>query len=162
MPKGSMKKYFADQGGNAHGGAISWPGTADGFPFRGPAPDFRQEEYQEIPLALDYHSRVFKLFDPAEKQQFDDVMDRIVNGWYMQHKRVDRWSDEHCGMIVWLEWVQIYGESPTGKHPGTTNGPQTNSIIEQAPATGAFGITPPSQTGQQPVPDGSGPVTSAV
>ena len=148
MPKGSMKKYFTDRGGDQspHGGELSWPGTADGFPFRGQSANLRQEEYQDIPLALDYHSQVFKLFEPTEKVAFDAVMDRIVNGWYMQHNRVDRWSDEHFGMVVWLEWVQIYGEAATQKHPGMNNAP-TNQSIEQAPATGSFGITPQNQTG---------------
>jgi hypothetical protein len=150
MPKGSMKKFFADRGGvdSNHDGNLVWPGTADGFPFRGQAPDFRQDEYQDIPLALDYHSQAFKLYEPEEKAKFDDIMDRIVNGWYMQHKRVDRWSDEHCGMIVWLEWVQIYGEAATSKHPGTTNNATTPSHrIEHSAATGTFGTLSANQGG---------------
>jgi hypothetical protein len=118
MPRGSMQKFFADKGGNAHGGNLNWPGTQDGFPVRGPAHNLKQDEFQDIPLALDFKSGVFRLWEPAEKQAFEEVMDRIVNGWYMQHKRVDRWCDEHTGMLVWLEWVQIYGETTAAKHPG--------------------------------------------
>lgn len=122
MPRGSMAKYFREQGGSVHGGQLHWPGTADGYPFRGPVPDLRQQEYLDVPLALDYHSSIFHLWLPDEKEQFDAIMDRIVNGWYMQHKREDRWSEQHDGMIVWLEWVQIYGESPNAKHPGVRHG----------------------------------------
>lgn len=137
MPRGSMRKFFADVGGNQHGGALTWPGTVDGYPFRGNVPDMRQDEFQEIPLALDYKAQLFKLFDPVDAEAFANVMDRIVNGWYMQHKRIDRWSDDPCGPIVWLEWVQIYGESPAGKHPGLIN--DTSVIPSKSPPA-----TPPS------------------
>ena len=138
-----MLKFFSDQGGaqSAHGGQLTWPGTADGFPVRGAVPDLMQDEYDNIPLALDYKSGLFKLFDPAEKQAFDNIMDRIVNGWFMQHRRIDRWSDQHCGMVVWLEWVQIYGETPGAKHPGASHGKTT---LEMQPGTGPQGIAPPS------------------
>lgn len=116
-----MLKFFADRGGADHGGDLSWPGTADGFPVRGPVPNLKQEEYQDIPLALDFKSERFCLWVPEEKARFEIIMDRVINGWYMQHKRVDRWSDDHCGMVVWLEWAQIYGETAAAKHPGIQN-----------------------------------------
>jgi hypothetical protein len=150
MPKGSMQKYFADQGGQGseHGGKIHWPGTADGFPFRGPAPDLKQQEFADVPLALDYHSREFRLAVPDDKAEFDLVMDRIVNGWYMQHKRDDG-RDEGGGRIVWLEWVQIYGETPGTKHPGVGHGTTVNArpvirdqrVTPEGRPSGKFGIS---------------------
>jgi hypothetical protein len=145
MPNGSMLKFFKERGGPAdedHGGALHWPGTADGFPFRGPvAPDLKQNEFEDLPLALDFHSGMFMMWDADQKAGFDNVMDRISNGWYMQHKRIDRWSDEHCGLLVWLEWVQIYGETPAGKHPGGNGHAQPTT---SAPGTGPFGVVPSS------------------
>ncbi len=120
MPSGSMKKFFADRS-DGRGSEIHWPGTADGFPFRGPVPDLKDTEFTETPLAMDYHSQRFCLWDAAEHAAFNEVMERIVNGLYMQHKRMDRWSDTHGGMLVWLEWVQIYGELPVVNTPGATN-----------------------------------------
>jgi len=118
MAIGSLRKFFHERGGTMHNGNLSWPGTAAGFPFRGTVPDLRQTEFEQIEHVLDFHSRLFLLWDPVDKAVFDDVMDRISNGWFLERKRVDRWSDTHCGLIVWLEWVQIYGEIPTAKHPG--------------------------------------------
>jgi hypothetical protein len=116
MPDGSMLKYFRDNGGPDHGGDLHWPGTMEGFPFRGDrAPDLHQEEFETIAHAMDYHSKLFELWKPEEKQAFDDVMDRIVNGWFMQHRRHDQWTDD--GLAVWLEWVQVYGEVPNTKVP---------------------------------------------
>lgn len=120
MPKGSMLKYFSDQGGENHGGSLHWPGTTDGFPFRGDSvPNLKQQEMEELPLALDYKSRSFKLWDEKEKAAFDVIMDRIVNGWYMQHKRFDNYVPDQQEYVVRLEWVQIYGEHPGNKNPGS-------------------------------------------
>jgi len=118
MPRGSMLKYFRERGGNDHGGALFWPGTLDGFPFRGQAaPHLRQEEIAQVALALDFKSQMFCLWDQAQKAMFDEIMDRIVNGWYMQHRREDIYEADHNHYRVWLEWIQIYGETPAGKHP---------------------------------------------
>ena len=146
MPRGSMQKFFADRGGpeSQHAGTLHWPGTADGFPVRGAAGDLRQQEFEDIPLSLDYKSREFQLWKPDEKDEFDAVMDRIVNGWYMQHKREDYRVTE--GRIVWLEWVQIYGEVPDGKTPGATKHGQTLQL--QPPA----GPPPRQLTGPAPQP----------
>lgn len=112
-----MRKFFADRGGEQHGGPLSWPGTTDGYPFRGQIPDLKGDEALDIPLGLDYKSQCFRIWKPEEHAAFNGVMDRIVNGWYRQHQRIDRWSEEHGGLIVWLEWVQIYGEAPNSKSP---------------------------------------------
>lgn len=115
-----MLKYFRESGGpqSGHGGHLLWPGTVDGFPVRSDSPlppDLRQGEFEQLQLVLDFKSREFRLWLPEEKTAFDDVMDRIVNSWYMQKNRRDRDTPE--GLAVWLEWVQIYGETPTGKTP---------------------------------------------
>ena len=137
MPRGSMAQFFSDKGGPEHGGPLQWPGTPDGFPVRGPVQNVREEDAADVPLALEYRSRSFRLWDAGEHAAFDAVMQRIVNGWYMQHKRVDRWCDEHTGLLVWMEWVQIYGEVATDGHPGVTN---DGSAIQQQAGSGPFGV----------------------
>ncbi len=77
-----------------------------GYPFGGMPNVFEKP---------DFHSRLFKLWDPEDKRDFDVVMDRIYGGWYAERRRHDRWCEEHMGYIVWLEWLQIYGESTNGK-----------------------------------------------
>jgi hypothetical protein len=135
MPRGSMMKYFSDQGGDRHGGPLHWPGTADGFPFRGDnIPNLKQHEMEQLPHVLDYKSRSFKLWDPADTAEFNLVMDRIVNGWYVQHKRYDNWVQEHLEYIVRLEWIQIYGESPNTKAPGSGFDGQNQTITLDRPA----------------------------
>jgi len=121
----SMLKFFTDKGGEAseHDGDLHWPGTVDGFPHRGKAiPDLTQREATEMPLALDYKSALFRLWEPAEKKKFDSIMDRIVNGWYMQHKREDKAVEGQIMPAVWLEWVQIYGETASTKVPQSPSG----------------------------------------
>jgi hypothetical protein len=111
----SIKKYFGDLGGPAHGNdRLHWPGTADGYPVRGNSlpPDLKKDELDSIDLQLDFKSKMFELWDPAQKAEFDDVNDKIVNGWYLQQRRNDNWDDEHKHFRVWLEWAQVYGMLP--------------------------------------------------
>jgi hypothetical protein len=140
MPETSMLKYFQDQGGpeTGHGDKLHWPGTADGYPFRGGIPpNLRQDEFEALPVRMDYHSRLFHLWAEDEKKNFDEIMDRIVNGWYMQHKRVDQWDTTNNGLTVWLEWVQIYGEQPNGKTPGSSHDAADTYTFPLAPGGAA-------------------------
>lgn len=115
----SLLKYFADKGGPEHGGTLHWPGTLDGFPFRGDkVPNLTQQEMENIPLALDFKSKSFRQWIAEEKKEFDKVMDCIANGIYMQHKRFDNYVPEHMEYVTRLEWVQIYGEHPAGRDGG--------------------------------------------
>lgn len=120
MPSGSLLKYFNDKGGPDHGGTLHWPGTIDGYPFRGEVvPNLTQRELEEVPLVLDYHARSFKMWVPEEADLFVKIMDRIGNGIYMQHKRFDNYVPEHMDYVVRLEWFQIYGEHPSARNPGS-------------------------------------------
>lgn len=111
----SFQKYYGDRGGPSHGDLpLHWPGTMDGFPVRGQiSPDLKQRETEDLPLTYDFKSRMFELWDPKQKQEFDEVNDRIINGWYRLLKRADNWDDENKHYRVWLEWGQIYGVMAT-------------------------------------------------
>jgi hypothetical protein len=129
-----MLKFFQDTGGpeTEHGGTIHWPGTVDGFPYRGEEiPNLKQHEAADVPLALDYRSALFCLWKKEDKEQFDIIMDRIVNGWYMQHKRDDQWIESKQHYTVWLEWAQIYGEAVSAKVPGGNSNGITQSVIRE-------------------------------
>ena len=110
----SLLKFFKETGGpgTPHGQPLIWPGTTEGFPVRGvngPVA-LKQHETENIPIAMDYHARRFRLWNPEEAADFNSVMDHIVNGLYMQHKRFDNYVPEEQDYVVRLEWVQIYGE----------------------------------------------------
>jgi len=127
----SRKKYHGEHGGTQHGGELHWPGTGAGFPVRGGKADLRREEYENLPHVMDFHMKEFRLWEEEDKKEFVEVMDRVLNGWYALHKRTDNWNEEHQGLHVILEWAQIYGESPTGKSPGGSNGTVIQAIAAQ-------------------------------
>lgn len=116
----SLRKFHNEMGGAQHGGAqLSWPGTPEGFPVinRSGQADLKQDEVESLDLRLDFKSKMFELWDSAQKAEFDDINDKIVNGWYLLQKRSDNWDDEHKHYRVWLEWSQIYGMiPPTRQH----------------------------------------------
>lgn len=107
-----LLKYFGDRGGESstHGAPLHWPGTVDGYPFRGnSAPLMKKEELADVPLTRDFKSKMFHLWIPEEKAEFDAIKDRIESGWFRQRKREDHWIADKMHYVVWLEWVQIYG-----------------------------------------------------
>lgn len=112
----SLRKFYGEQGGPQHGDSrLNWPGTLDGFPVIGPpgaAANLKQDELENLELRYDYRSKMFLLWEPEAKTEFDDVNDKIVNGWYRLLKRADVYDEENKHYRVWLEWAQIYGMIP--------------------------------------------------
>lgn len=116
----SLLKYFDERGGAAspHHGDLSWPGTAAGFPLRGPVPDLKGPEYEDkLTHVLDYRARGFKLWEEPDYREFCSIQDRAANGWYAIRKREDHWYPEHMAYFVWMEWLQVYGEHVNGRRP---------------------------------------------
>ena len=118
-----LLKYFGEHGGtdSEHNERLHWPGTLDGFPFRGTAsPNLKQEEIEELPLSLDFHCQTFELWKDEDRRVYVDIRDRAANQWY-QIVFIDRQFDkDHGNWRVYVEWNQISGELPEGKSP-TTN-----------------------------------------
>ena len=114
-----LNKYHGETGGPQHNNVqLNWPGTLDGFPtisMPGAMADLKQSEVEEILLQYDYKSQMFCLWEPQEKAAFDDINDKIVNGWYRLLKRTDHWNEDKNHLRVWIEWYQIYGVIPTKK-----------------------------------------------
>lgn len=105
----SVLKYVNEQG-TEHGGRLFWPGAA-GFPVRGAyAPTMREDELAaQTEIHHDFKSKEFNLGDPEQKAEYDSIMDRIVNGWYVQLAK-EAWRDVETGFRkVYLEWTQRYG-----------------------------------------------------
>ena len=115
----STSKYHTEAGGAQHGQhRLHWPGTMEGFPVVGGGDVFsglKQDEVENLELQYDFKSKMFALWNPTEKAEFDDINDRIINGWYRLLKRSDHWDEENKHYQVWLEWFQIYGMLPTKK-----------------------------------------------
>jgi len=112
----SFRKYHGEQGGAQHGNShLHWPGTMEGFPVAAPpgfVPNLKKEEVEDLDLRKDFRSQMFELWDPAQKIAFDDISDKLINGWYFLVKRADIWDEEHKHYRIWLEWYQVYGMLP--------------------------------------------------
>jgi hypothetical protein len=110
-----LNKYHGEVGGPQHGNErLQWPGTMEGFPVVGAEsrPNLKQEETENLDVRLDFKSKMFELWNPEQKAEFDDINDKIVNGWYMLQRRSDQWDDQNKHYRVWLEWCQVYGMLP--------------------------------------------------
>jgi len=115
----SLSKYHGEIGGAQHGDLrLQWPGTIDGLPVLATDSahrDLKQEEVENLDERRDFKSRMFLLWDPVDKAMFDDISDKLVNGWYRLVKRTDNWDEQQKHYRIWMEWYQVYGLVPPAK-----------------------------------------------
>lgn len=115
----SLWKYIDHPGGADHGGQLAWARSGDLPPlrkFNGSA--LTQAEVDAVEEMYDFHGRTFKLWDPQDLKDYNEIRDRCSNGWYQVVARSEQYVPEQLDWVVKLEWVQIYGEIPDGKMPG--------------------------------------------
>lgn len=112
----NLSKYFHVQQ-NSFGEPLAWPGTLDGYPFAGTPPrHLKQEEYEDVPLRLNYCWDEFIL--PRDRERYIEIKDRAANGWYLLRKEDGpHYDPESKTYRATLEWVEVYGVTPPPKHP---------------------------------------------
>lgn len=117
----SLRKFHGETGGPEHNNEqLFWPGTVEGFPVigrKGSTADLKKEELENLDLRRDFKSKMFELWDPQQKAEFDHISDKLVNGLYVLVRRADNWDTEQKHYRVWMEWCQIYGELPESRKP---------------------------------------------
>lgn len=77
-----------------------------------PDPLLRKDEAEQMPLRADFRSRLFRLWVPEEKEEFDRVCNLICNGAWEVVSRQDRWPEERDAPEVWLEWIELVHVTP--------------------------------------------------
>ena len=117
---GSFFKHINEQDENSHGGKLYWGGGIAGgnVPFRGAyAPTLTKEELEnQVSVVKDFHCDLFELSNPEHMQRYQNVMDRVVGGWYHIIYIDRKLVAEQKTAIVYIEWVQRYGElSPAAR-----------------------------------------------
>lgn len=104
-------KYFS-QKTDDDGNQIWWPGTAEGVPFRGPAPPhFRQEEYESIPITYDAKTKIYDLSDEEQLTQYNEIIDRCAKGISIIRKELVQYDEEKKSWRVLLQWFDMFGET---------------------------------------------------
>lgn len=89
----------------------------DSAPFRGAfAPMFRDEEYEARAVrVVDARNAFFDMTKPEERQQYLDVVDCILNGWFRLVHMERFWVDQtgHRTTLHYVEWAEFYMEDGT-------------------------------------------------
>lgn len=88
----------------------------DGLPYRGPVdPTLDQEQMDDrLAVVCDPHNRLFDLTDKADNKAYLEVVDKIVNGWWVLTRRqfYERLADDGTVTLkVYMEWVERYLEN---------------------------------------------------
>jgi len=121
----SIFKYYGDPGGHAteHRGALQWVPGEFTVPIRNlPRSIMTREELETgVVEAMDFHRGRFRLWIPEELKAYEDIRDKAANGWYqivdLTRTVVTLSETGEPDQIVFLEWLQVYGEVINGKRP---------------------------------------------
>ena len=132
MPATSLVK-FMDQT-HSGGKELHW-GRADrdNAPFEGSPPVMTEEEAEErLVRTGNPHIELFDLDHPDAAKRYQEVLDRIVNGWCQcLHREVlqcRRKTTQDDGSVIedvkikvymeWVEWTMRDGAPMLSQHPG--------------------------------------------
>jgi len=112
----AIAKYFGAKT-DSSGNPLFWPGTIDGFPFRGASPGMlKAEEYENITHVYDAKAAI--LYLPDDLERYQSIIDHCVNGWYqLRHERFLDYDTDKKAWPVFINWLEIYGHTPPPKHP---------------------------------------------
>lgn len=89
--------------------------TLDGAPFRGPAPMFMGEEFEErIAKVADPHVEIFDISNADQKKKYLGVLEGAANSWYriLYIKRPGEYDPKHK-TLAYVEWLEYYMEDGT-------------------------------------------------
>ena len=111
---GLLQQYYGEQDDKLHPERIQWPGK-HGLPAVGPINRLlKKDEFQQLGKKRIFRSKEFDLTDPKDHTLYDQVMERICNGWF---KRVHQeyYRDPNTRKLyVYLEWLQEYAQGTPG------------------------------------------------
>ena len=93
---------------DAPGSDAPWSGAYNGLPVVGATKPMTPVDLKRLQLTGQFKSRLFKMWDEADKREFDRVMQYATLGAYTVRRRHDRYDDKNNGYEFWLEWVQLY------------------------------------------------------
>lgn len=77
------------------------------------SPPLKQDEYDELEIRPIAKVKTFDLSNKEHLEEYELVLHRIVNGWYVKLKDYHHFDPEKKSMIVYLEWCQLYKEIPS-------------------------------------------------
>lgn len=96
-------KYRQDSGTTMHGHPLAGGAMA---------PNLTQEEFENIPLALNVQVKVFDLSKSGDLEEYTQVRDMIANKKCVQLDRTKMLSEDGRDIKIHLEWADVQGILP--------------------------------------------------
>jgi hypothetical protein len=85
-----------------------WYGDDSRLPIKNPGRALKREELENLVINNDFKCKLFDCSNADDMAQFEDIMDKVYNGWYAITKRLDNWAANKSHPVIWLEWVIRY------------------------------------------------------
>jgi hypothetical protein len=86
-----------------------WPELPSGLPVKipdGVNPMLKGDDVEDLPIELKANSKMFQLWLPEDKLEFDRVNNFFANRIYYRTFRSEQWNPEQNHFRVWMEWVE--------------------------------------------------------
>lgn len=107
-----QSKYFPN-GRDPHGNAVIFPGTSEGYPFRGSQiPNLKQDEYDNLEITYDSQTRIFDLSKPEELEAYNSVIDKCAKNLAKLRLELHEYDREKGSWRFLVQWLEPYGELP--------------------------------------------------
>lgn len=92
---------------------LGWHRAAiDGAPFRGPAPMYKEEDFEnKTERVHDGKVRVFRLWVEEDRKAYEDIIDRASNRWYTIIRDEPRFVEKEANFVVLCVWAETYIEA---------------------------------------------------
>lgn len=82
-------------------------------PLRGATnPALKEEEFDHLEVRPVAKVKLFNLSIPEHLKEYELILHRMVNGWYVKLKDYHHFDESSKTMFVHLEWCQLYKEIP--------------------------------------------------
>lgn len=114
-------KYAGTQDQELYGREVSWPGSAAGYPYAGPAVALTQEEYEGLDHSFNTFVKIFDTGQPVGLEQWQKLLDQRMNGLVLFIHTDRRYSDQSQSWLIYVEYAVPVANLPANRHKPRDN-----------------------------------------
>jgi len=87
----------------------------DGYPFRGPVPDLKEQDERQPQVGVETHVDLFDLAKPEDLDRYRQVIQLVGHNYAQISVEERKWVDEKKSWMIFLRWMLYYTYLPPAK-----------------------------------------------
>ena len=111
---GQLSVSLLDPTGGHMDAAPTFPGW-EGLPFKGPAPDLKEDDphYVQPQVGMKVHVETLDLSKPKELKKYRELCQTVGNGYAQISKEDMRYDEDTKNWRVFIRWLELFTYDPT-------------------------------------------------